>query len=127
MATSRRIKAFAACAAVLAVTATTTATTTTATTATTTAATTPATATAAGPESLDWHGCALGADDETGRRLDAAGADCADITVPLDYADPGGRTITVAISRLKATDTAHRVGALLLNDGVRPGPASICR
>ncbi|WP_405798631.1 alpha/beta hydrolase [Streptomyces sp. NBC_01506] len=123
MATSRRIKAFAACAAVLAVTATTTATTTTATTATTTAATTPATATAAGPESLDWHGCALGADDETGRRLDAAGADCADITVPLDYADPGGRTITVAISRLKATDTAHRVGALLLNDGGPAGPS----
>ncbi|MFG3073782.1 alpha/beta hydrolase [Streptomyces sp. NPDC048225] len=70
-----------------------------------------------------WHPCALGADDELGRHLDAAGADCADISVPLDYADPGGRTITVAISRLKATDNAHRVGPLLLNDGGPAGPS----
>ncbi|MFF1650639.1 alpha/beta hydrolase [Streptomyces sp. NPDC058240] len=115
MSTSRHIKAFAACVAVLAATATTT-------------------ATAADPDPLarfhgqhvDWHACALGAGDELGRKLDAAGADCADcadITVPLDYADPGGRTITVAISRLKATGTAHRVGSLLLNDGGPAGPS----
>ncbi|MFE0651135.1 alpha/beta hydrolase [Streptomyces sp. NPDC059534] len=91
-------------------------------------ATTTATAAAKAPDPLarfhsqhvDWHVCALGAEDELGRALDVAGADCADITVPLDYSDPGGRTVSVAISRLKATDTAHRVGALLLNDG---GPA----
>ncbi|WP_327358888.1 alpha/beta hydrolase [Streptomyces sp. NBC_01304] len=115
MSTSLRIKAFAACAAVLAV-----------------AATTTATATASGDpdpfarfhgQRVDWHACALGADDELGRKLDAAGADCADITVPLDYADPGGRTLTVAISRLQATDTAHRVGPLLLNDGGPAGPS----
>ncbi|WP_405683451.1 alpha/beta hydrolase [Streptomyces sp. NBC_00057] len=114
MSTSRRIKAFAACAAVLAATATTT-----------------ATATAAAPDPfarfhgqhVDWHACALGLDDELGQELDAAGADCADITVPLDYADPGGRTVTVALSRLKATDTAHRVGPLLLNDGGPAGPS----
>ncbi|WP_326770787.1 alpha/beta hydrolase (plasmid) [Streptomyces sp. NBC_01591] len=114
MSTSRRIKAFAACAAVLAVTATTT-----------------ATATAADPDPfarfhgqhVAWHACALGAGDELGQALDAAGADCADITVPLDYADPGGRTITVALSRLKATDTAQRVGPLLLNDGGPAGPS----
>ncbi|MFC8824722.1 alpha/beta hydrolase [Streptomyces sp. NPDC057137] len=114
MSTSRRIKAFAACAAVLAVT-----------------AASSATAIAADPEpftrfqnqQVDWRACSLGADDEIGRKLDAAGADCGDITVPLDYADPGGRTITVAISRLKATDTAHRVGPLLLNDGGPAGPS----
>lgn len=114
MSTALRIKAFAACVAVLAVTATTT-----------------ATATAADPDPLarfhgqhvDWHACTVGAGDELGQKLDAAGADCADITVPLDYADPGGRTITVAISRLKATDTAHRVGPLLLNDGGPAGPS----
>ncbi|MFG3039371.1 alpha/beta hydrolase [Streptomyces sp. NPDC048330] len=72
---------------------------------------------------IDWHPCALGADDELGKALDAAGADCADITVPLDYSDPGGRTITVAVSRLRATDTAHRIGALLLNDGGPAGPS----
>ncbi|MGW1408360.1 alpha/beta hydrolase [Streptomyces sp. NPDC002403] len=113
MSTSRYIRAFAACAAVLAVTATTTAT----------AATAPDPLARFHSQHVDWHACALGADDELGHSLDAAGADCADITVPLDYAEPGGRTITVAISRLKATDTAHRVGPLLLNDGGPAGPS----
>ncbi|MGW1177812.1 alpha/beta fold hydrolase [Kitasatospora sp. NPDC002543] len=70
----------------------------------------------------DWHGCARAGDDPTGRALDAAGARCADVTVPLDYGDPGGRTITVAISRLKATDTRHRIGSLLVNPGGPGGP-----
>ncbi|KUO09723.1 alpha/beta hydrolase [Streptomyces sp. DSM 15324] len=96
-----------------------------------TAAAAATTATAAGPDPLarfhtqhlDWHACALGPDDETGRELDAAGADCADVTVPLDYTDPGGRTISVAVSRRKATDTAHRSGPLFLNDGGPAGPS----
>ncbi|GHG51954.1 tripeptidyl aminopeptidase [Streptomyces griseocarneus] len=70
-----------------------------------------------------WGGCATGPDDTMGRDLDKAGAQCADVTVPLDYADPRGRTITVAISRLKATDTRHRVGSLLLNNGGPGGTA----
>lgn len=43
--------------------------------------------------------------------------------MPLDYTDPGGRTITVALSRLPATDQAHRVGPLLLNNGGPGGPS----
>lgn len=94
------------------------------------AASATTTATAAEPDPfarfldqhVDWHACALGAGDDLGQALDAAGAACAGITVPLDYADPGGRTITVALSRLQATDTAHRVGPLLLNDGGPAGP-----
>lgn len=66
---------------------------------------------------IDWHDCALGSSDTQGRKLDAAGVRCADLTVPLDYSDPGGRTIRVAVSRLSATDPAHRVGPLLFNDG----------
>jgi pimeloyl-ACP methyl ester carboxylesterase len=66
---------------------------------------------------LTWKGCQRAADDPAGKELDAAGAQCADLTVPLDYADPSGPTITVAISRLKATDTRHRIGAMLLNGG----------
>lgn len=66
---------------------------------------------------LTWKSCVRGPDDGTGKDLEKAGARCADVTVPLDYDDPGGRTITVAISRIRATDTAHRVGALLLNSG----------
>ncbi|WJV50208.1 alpha/beta fold hydrolase [Streptomyces flavofungini] len=72
---------------------------------------------------LDWRGCVLGPDDETGRALAKAGARCADVTVPVDYSDPGGRTMTVAISRIKATDTRHRVGPLLLNGGGPGGPS----
>ncbi|WP_037895905.1 alpha/beta fold hydrolase [Streptomyces sp. NRRL S-920] len=73
-------------------------------------------------QTLDWHTCTLGPDDTTGQKLDAAGVQCADATVPLDYSDPGGRTITVALSRLRATDSAHRVGPLLLNNGGPGGP-----
>ncbi|MCQ8771597.1 alpha/beta hydrolase [Streptomyces telluris] len=72
---------------------------------------------------LDWRSCIKGPDDTTGRDLEKAGAQCADVTVPLDYADPRGRTITVAISRLKATDTRRRVGPLLINFGGPGGPA----
>lgn len=69
---------------------------------------------------ISWHRCQLGPDDELGKELDQAGADCGEITVPLDYGKPNGRTITVAMSRMKATE--NRIGALLLNGG---GPGGI--
>ncbi|MFI0259637.1 alpha/beta hydrolase [Streptomyces sp. NPDC017056] len=72
---------------------------------------------------LAWGTCVKGPDDTMGRDLEKAGVQCADVTVPLDYAAPGGRTITVAISRLKATDTRHRIGAILLNNGGPGGTA----
>ncbi|MEV0279986.1 alpha/beta hydrolase [Streptomyces sp. NPDC050610] len=54
--------------------------------------------------------------------LDAAKARCADLVVPLDYAHPhDGRTVTLRVSRIAATDRAHRIGALLHNPG---GPGS---
>ncbi|MEO3892396.1 alpha/beta fold hydrolase [Nonomuraea sp. B5E05] len=46
-----------------------------------------------------------------------AGAECAKVTVPLDYADPAGRTIKISISRVRATDAAHKKGILLANPG----------
>ncbi|MFF6806430.1 alpha/beta fold hydrolase [Streptomyces sp. NPDC012616] len=64
-----------------------------------------------------WKSCVLGPDDDIGKELQRAGAHCADVTVPLDYARPDGRTITLALSRIEASDTAHRIGALLLNTG----------
>ncbi|WP_338775841.1 alpha/beta hydrolase [Streptomyces sp. DG1A-41] len=73
---------------------------------------------------LTWKSCVLGPDDTTGKELEQAGARCADVTVPLDYSDPGGRTITVAISRIPATDTDRRVGPLLINGG-GPGGESL--
>ncbi|MER5727183.1 alpha/beta hydrolase [Streptomyces sp. NPDC002138] len=72
---------------------------------------------------LGWGSCVKGPDDTAGRDLDKAGVRCADAIVPLDYADPGGRTITVAVSRLQATDTRHRIGSILLNNGGPGGPA----
>ncbi|MFI0805846.1 alpha/beta hydrolase [Streptomyces echinatus] len=73
---------------------------------------------------LHWKSCLLGPDDTTGKELEQAGAQCADVTVPLDYARPDGRTISVAISRIRGTDTTHRAGALLLNSG-GPGGQTI--
>ncbi|MGJ5830592.1 alpha/beta hydrolase [Streptomyces ossamyceticus] len=73
---------------------------------------------------LDWKSCVFGPDDETGKELQKAGARCADVTVPLNYTKPNGRTITVAVSRIRATDTDRRVGALLLNGG-GPGGQTI--
>ncbi|MER5888747.1 alpha/beta hydrolase [Streptomyces sp. NPDC001941] len=45
---------------------------------------------------------------------------CGTLEVPLDYQNPGGPQIKVAVSRLAATDRARRPGVLLLNPG---GPA----
>jgi pimeloyl-ACP methyl ester carboxylesterase len=71
---------------------------------------------------IAWHDCRTTPNDETGEQLAAAGARCGEVTVPLDYANPSGRTITVAIARRPATDTAHRRGTLVINTG-GPGPS----
>ncbi|MBP2329040.1 pimeloyl-ACP methyl ester carboxylesterase [Kibdelosporangium banguiense] len=66
---------------------------------------------------IAWHGCQAGPEDEVGKALDEAGAQCGEMTVPLDYARPDARTITVAVSRIKAADPANRRGVLLINPG----------
>ena len=71
-------------------------------------------------QQIHWHRCQLGPPDTAGRALDQAGARCADIKVPLDYAHPR-RTTTVAISRLKADPSARRIGPMIINLG---GPAT---
>ncbi|MGX1804616.1 alpha/beta hydrolase [Nocardia sp. NPDC055321] len=58
----------------------------------------------------NWVGCGVQA-------LDEVGAQCADITVPVNYAEPQGKTMTVAISRIAATDPAQRRGVMLSNPG----------
>jgi len=75
-------------------------------------------------QDVTWRKCQRSPADDQGKGLDQAGVRCAELRVPLDYADPGGRSITVTISRLKAADTAHRIGAMLLNGG-GPGGGSI--
>jgi pimeloyl-ACP methyl ester carboxylesterase len=62
---------------------------------------------------LAWAACADG----------APGWECATLAVPLDDADPTGRTIGVAVTRLPAGDPARRIGALVLNCGGPGCPA----
>jgi pimeloyl-ACP methyl ester carboxylesterase len=47
----------------------------------------------------------------------AKGAECATLEVPLDWADPAGETIELALARVPATNQAERIGSLLINPG----------
>ena len=49
---------------------------------------------------------------------------CSALTVPLDYANSGGRTIQLAVIRARATDPAHRIGSLITNPG-GPGGSGV--
>jgi pimeloyl-ACP methyl ester carboxylesterase len=51
--------------------------------------------------------------------------DCATATVPLDYADPGGRTVQLAVVKRKATAPGRRIGTLFFNPGGPGGPGSV--
>lgn len=52
------------------------------------------------------------------------GGECADIWVPLDYADPDGPAITIKAKREPAGDPGRRLGSLLINPG-GPGGSGI--
>ncbi|MEW2255403.1 alpha/beta hydrolase [Streptomyces sp. NPDC047869] len=70
-------------------------------------------------QQLDWHRC--GATEDS-----AAPGDewrCATLKVPLDWSDPGGRTIGVALIRARATGN-DRIGSLLFNFG-GPGGSGV--
>lgn len=43
--------------------------------------------------------------------------ECGTIRVPLDHDDPYGRSISVAVTRIRATDPGHRLGSVALNPG----------
>ncbi|MFJ3334946.1 alpha/beta hydrolase [Streptomyces sp. NPDC086766] len=76
----------------------------------------PAAAAAAPRSSLRWSACQDGGPDP--RRL------CATVRVPMDYGDPGGPTVDIAVSRVPAENPAGRRGALLLIPG-GPGGSSL--
>jgi len=54
-----------------------------------------------------------------------AGAECATAKVPLNYAKPHGRTLDVAVTRVRATDPDRRIGTLFFNFGGPGAPAAI--
>ena len=63
-----------------------------------------------GVGSVQWSGCSLGG---VGTSLQ-----CANLQVPLNYRDPGGRKITLALSEVKATaPQSQQLGDLLVNPG----------
>ncbi|MFD7291868.1 alpha/beta hydrolase [Streptomyces sp. NPDC059897] len=55
---------------------------------------------------------------------DASRLECASLQVPLDYQDPDGRQIDIAVSRLPSEKPAKRRGVLLVNPG-GPGITSL--
>jgi pimeloyl-ACP methyl ester carboxylesterase len=52
------------------------------------------------------------------------GFQCATVRVPLDYGDPAGATIALALTRLPAGSAKRRIGSLFLNPG-GPGGSGI--
>ena len=60
---------------------------------------------------LAWKGC-------------RDGFQCATLTVPLDYANPGGATVSLRLIRLKAGRPSTRIGSLLVNPG-GPGVSAV--
>lgn len=65
-------------------------------------------------QKLVWGPCADG-----GPRFD-----CTFLTVPLDYAQPAGKQVRLALKRQKATDPAQRIGSLFTDPG-GPGGSGV--
>ncbi|MFD8889772.1 alpha/beta hydrolase [Streptomyces sp. NPDC059566] len=84
---------------------------------TATAAPAEARSASAGPQ-LDWHPC-------THQGAPAA-QECAELPVPLDYDDPDGRQITVAVSRIRSDRPGARRGTLVVLPG-GPGGSGVQR
>ena len=89
--------------------------------ASTTAAATASAQTAA--PSSDGATGATGTADSSEEATDTATFSCAVITVPLDYANPKGETISIAVKKRAATG-GHAQGALFINPG-GPGDSGV--
>ncbi|MEU4669631.1 alpha/beta fold hydrolase [Amycolatopsis sp. NPDC023774] len=64
-------------------------------------------------QGLQWQQCAKIAEGWA----NGEASECATVRVPLDYRQPGGRQLTIAVSRVRASDPAHRQGVVLVNPG----------
>ncbi|OII67794.1 alpha/beta hydrolase [Streptomyces sp. CC77] len=71
-------------------------------------------------QDVDWRACEA---PEGGERPSKAWR-CADVDVPVDYADPDGETMSIALIRKEATDKKDRIGSLLFNFG-GPGASGV--
>ena len=50
--------------------------------------------------------------------------ECATLTVPVDYTDPDGDTVGIALLKLPATRPAERIGSLVVNPGGPGAPGT---
>jgi pimeloyl-ACP methyl ester carboxylesterase len=67
-------------------------------------------------QQLSWGPCApLATNDDDRTTFDDPAFDCARLEVPLDYAEPGGRTAQVAVLRHRTSE--EKIGSLVLNPG----------
>ncbi|WP_425425572.1 alpha/beta hydrolase [Amycolatopsis marina] len=67
---------------------------------------------------LEWGNCASYATSEDAESAFGSSAlQCARLSVPLDYAEPAGETITVGLLRSRAGDADGRIGSLVVNPG----------
>ncbi len=64
-------------------------------------------------QELDWSACER--DDDL---------ECATLTVPVDYTDPGGDTVGIALLKLPATRPSERIGSLVVNPGGPGAPGT---
>jgi pimeloyl-ACP methyl ester carboxylesterase len=83
--------------------------------------------TATASSGLNWHACAQAPAGAPGGGGAAGPArmKCGSLQVPLNYADPTGRKITLALSEIPATAPAgRRLGVLLVNPG-GPGASGL--
>ena len=81
----------------------------------------PGVAVAATPDSVRWGPCSEKAASEkvavASEKAALPRLECSTLEVPLDYRDPDGRQIEIAISRLASKDPSQRRGVLLTNPG----------
>ncbi|WP_406731070.1 alpha/beta hydrolase [Streptomyces sp. NBC_01794] len=80
-------------------------------------------------QELDWQKCpapseAEGGGTEPSPLPGGATWECSFMEVPLDYAEPGGKTIELALIRAKALDKNKRIGSLIFNFG-GPGGSGV--
>jgi len=72
-------------------------------------------------QKVEWYDCVATAGVE--KSADRTGFQCAKVKVPLDYSQPGGQTIEIAMKKHPATGSA-RQGTLFMNPG-GPGGSGV--
>lgn len=70
-----------------------------------------------------WGACGAPTEAQGGGPAPGASWQCAELTVPVDYADPDGRTMQLALVRSRA-EGDRRIGSLVLNFG-GPGGSGV--